>query len=102
MLGLRYYATTATQMFRRATFSSNHALRASSSNAAAVEAAASSTSTNSGSDASVKTGKEAKDVSSQEAENVKKQKRGLCLIFQRFMKFFINLNFYRVFGSCCL
>lgn len=73
MLGLRFYATTATQMFRRATFSTGHAMRASSSNVAAVEAASSSSS-NSAQSASGQAGKETKDVGSQEADNTKKQK----------------------------
>lgn len=76
MLGLRFYATTATQMFRRATFSTGHAMRASSSNVVAVEAASSSSS-NSAQSASGNAGKETKDVGNQEAENPKKQKNSL-------------------------
>ncbi|KAM7362630.1 FAST kinase domain-containing protein 4 isoform 1-T2 [Cochliomyia hominivorax] len=83
MLGLRFYATSATQLFRRATFSSTHALRASSSNAAAVEAATATTNSSntaqgaSSSKEAKDPGKESKDVANQEAENVKKPKRSL-------------------------
>ncbi|KAI8130338.1 hypothetical protein FF38_04994 [Lucilia cuprina] len=74
MLGLRFYANTATQVFRRAAFSTNPVMRASSSNAAAVEAAAGASSTQS---ASGNAGKETKDVNSQDVDNVKKQKYSL-------------------------
>lgn len=73
MLGLRFYANTATQMFRRATTSVNHAIRGSSSNAAAVETAASGSS-NSSQNALGQESKETKDVVNQNTENVKKPK----------------------------
>lgn len=71
MLGLKLYATTATQVFKRVTLGTCHAVRSSSSTAVETAPTASSAA-QSGSEIA---GKEAKVTGNQSAENVKKQKR---------------------------
>ena len=73
-------------MFRRATFNTSHAMRASSSNMAAVEAAGISSNSNPQS-APRQVGKDVQDGSKTEAENVKKTKRKF---FGRHEKFFVK------------
>lgn len=86
MLGLRFYASAATQMFRRATFTGGIAMRTSSSNMAAVEAAGSSPSSSPQS-TSGQAKKEAQDGPNMEAENVKKTRRKF---YGRHSKFFVK------------
>lgn len=74
MMALRFYATTASQVFKRATFTTRNVMR-SSSNMAAAEAATNTTTTAA---QAGKDSKATKDVSGTvEGEQIKKQKHSL-------------------------